>query len=242
MPRSLILPLVYGLIQIPIVSYVWYVTVPNYEWHIVQQFYGHIGPAIFLVAMGASALFFARNFRKLNYIEAWLAIAAGAAYVVADTFIMHPPWGVFDGAGHAEQEHVAIMGMFFVLGVSGLVVLRRFPGCFPTGAHFLIGAAVAALVFLNHHQHTVAGTIAHNATLFVAGAAVLFRILGKITEYAITMIVTGFVFYSSQMGFAMYIDMANNSGGAWVALWATIGFASATGFLAMAPREGVPAE
>lgn len=232
----------YGIAQVLAVSAAWYVTVLNYEWHIVQQFIGHLLPGSFLVALGAAAIFLRDDRATLFRREAWLAILAGGIYVVGDTFWMHPPLGVFDGAGHAEEEHVALMGLIFVLGVSGLVALRKMPARPPTSVHFLIGAAVAAIVFLNHHQHTEAGTIGHNATLFVLGAAALFRVLDKIVEYAIAMIVCGFVFFSSQMGFAMYVDTMGNSGGAWVALWAMLGFVSATGFLALAPRDPVAAE
>ncbi|MDF0601742.1 hypothetical protein P1J78_13435 [Psychromarinibacter sp. C21-152] len=232
----------FALIQIAVVTWLWYILVPDYRWVIVQQFYGHLGPGAFLVAMGAAALFFAAEFRRLNRIEAWLAIVAGAAYVLADTFIMHPPLGVFDGAGPGEQEHVSIMGLILVLGISGLVVLRRHPEGFPTGAHFLIPIAIVAMVFLNHHQHTQAGTIGHQATLIVLGAAALFRVLGKVVEYGIAMIVTGYVFFSSQMGLAMYVDMNHTSGGAWVAAWATLGFVAATVFIALSPGTTKPAE
>jgi len=225
----------FGAIQIILASTIWYFMVPNYEWHIVQQFYGHIGPAIFLVALGAAALFMRDNLYALNMREAQLAVIAGAAYVLADTFIMHPPFGVFDGAGNAEQEHVSIMGLVFVLGVSGIVLLKRNGRALPTSAHFVIGIAFASMVFLNHHQHTVAGTIGHQATIMALGAAALFRVLDKMTEYAITIIVAGFIFFASQMGFAMAIDMGGHSAGAWFALWASLGMASATGFVAMAP-------
>lgn len=228
--------------QVIAVSAVWYLTVPNYEWHIVQQFIGHLGPAAFLVSIGAVALFWRNDLRRMVTIEAWLAIAAGGLYVLGDTFLMHPPLGVFDGAGLAEEEHVAIMGLIFVLGVSVLLIMRRMPAMAPMSMHFVIGIAVAAMIFLNHHQHTVAGAIGHQATLVMLAISALFRVLEKTVEYAFAVIAAGYVFFSSQMGFAMYVDMAGNSGGAWVGLWSALGFASATGFLALIPREAMPAE
>lgn len=227
---------VFALAQIALVSWLWSILVPDFRWPIVQQFYGHLGPGAFIVAMGAAALFFASDFRRLNRIEAWLAIVAGGLYVLADTFIMHPPLGVFDGAGHAEQEHVALMGLILVLGASGLVVLRRYPTGLPAGAHFLVAILLVAMVFLNHHQHTQAGTVGHQATVVLLIAAGLFRIFDKIVEYGITMVVTGYVFFSSQMGLAMFVDMGGHSPGAWVAAWATLGFLAATGVVLLAPR------
>ena len=229
---------VFSVAQIAAVTLYWYVTVLNLEWGIVQQFYGHIGPAIFLVAMGAVTLFLRHDLYRLNTYEAWLAVVAGAIYVIADTLVMHPPFGVFDGAGNAEQEHVALMSLVFVLGVSGLVALRKQGKSIPTSAHFVIGIVMVVLVFSNHPQHTVAGTVGHYGTVIVLGMAGLFRILGKMTEYAISMIVTGFLFFSSQMGLAMYVDAAGHSPTAWVVLWATLGFVSATCYMTMAPGSG----
>ena len=101
---------------------------------------------------------------------------------------------------------------------------------------------MVALVFGNHHQHTVAGSIAHYATMLFLGVAALFRVLEKYTEYAVAMIVTGYVFFASQMGFANMLDGGDYSPGAWVALWAMLGFVSATGYLAMTSSDAVPAE
>ena len=229
--------------QIIAVTAIWHLKAGEREWSVLQQFFGHMGPAIFLVAAGVAALYLRHNLRRLAVWEAWLAVFGGGLYVLADTFLMHPPWGVFDGAGQAEQEHVAITSFIFVLGVSMLVLMRKIPGYLPTSAHFVIGVVVTSMVFLNHHQHTVSGTVGHEATIVLLAAAAVFRVLDKTVEYAITMIVVGFVFYSSQQGFAEYVDTAGNSPGAWVALWITMGFASTIGFLALAPAdETVPAE
>ncbi len=233
---------VYSAGLLAVTSWLWYSLTPNYSWHMVQQFWGHLGPAAFLVAMGASAMYLRGRMQILISTEAWLAIAAGGVYILADTFIMHPPWGIFDGAGHSEQEHVALMGLILALGVSALILQRRMGARFSPTIHFVIGAAAAGMVFMNHHQHTVAGTVGHNATLVMLLVAVVFRMMGNLVEYGMAMIVTGFVFFCSQMGFAMYVDMSGNSAGAWVAGWAMGGFLAATGYLAMAPHGEVPAE
>ena len=213
---------------------VWSQLVMNFEWHIVQQFWGHLGPSAFLVALGVAAIMLHQNLQKLFRIEGWLAVAAGVIYVLADTFIMHPPWGIFDGAGKAEEEHVMLMGLFAVLGASGLLMQRRMGENFSPSIHFVIGGVAAVMVFVGHHQHTVAGTMAHNATLVTAAVAIGFRVMNRMTEYAMAMIVTGFIFFSSQMGFAMYVDMSGNSAGAWIAGWAMAGFLAATIYVLLA--------
>ena len=223
----------YSVAQLVAVSLYWFVRSVDREWGNVQQFIGHLGPAAFLVAAGAVTMFYRNNLVALTRREAWLATIGGAAYILGDTFVMHPPFGVFDGAGVAEQQHVSIMWVIFVLGISLFVLLRKPELGIPTSAYFVVGVAVVILIFSQHPQHTAAGATAHTATLILLGLAGLFRVLGKMVEYAILMIVTGFVFFSAQMGFAMYADMAGRDGGAWVAMWAAFGLASATGYLAM---------
>jgi len=237
MPRTTLYLAFYIAAQLAAVSLYWYRTVDTQAWVNVQQFIGHLGPGAFLVAMGAAAIFMRGRLESLIRIECWLAPVAGGVYVLGDTFLMHPPLGVFDGAGHAEQEHVAIMGLIFFLGVSGLVAMRRIAGTPPHSVYFVIGIAVVALVFLRHPQHTMAGTMGHQATILMLSLAGLFRILDKMVEYGVAMIVSGFVFFSAQMGLAMYVDMVGHSPNAWVALWIMLGFASATGFLLLAPSD-----
>ena len=49
----------YIALQVIVVSLAWYLLVPNYEWHIVQQFFGHLGPSAFLVASAPRLCIFA---------------------------------------------------------------------------------------------------------------------------------------------------------------------------------------
>jgi len=222
----------FAVLQMAIVIALWFVFVTKTSPMVVNQFFGHLGPAMFLVAMGASAIMWRHGYLRLARIEAWIAVVAGVTYVLADTFIMHPPFGIFDGAGRGEEEHVSLMALVAALGLSGLVVLRRpkLLGDNPPSVHFVVGIAVAGIVFSGHGQHSEAGTVAHNATVLMLGLAALFRVLGKMMEYGVAMIIAGYLFFSSQMGLAMYVDMSGTSPGAWVAFWATGGFLAATGF------------
>lgn len=232
----------FSLAQVVCVTLIWRALAPDPAWNVVQQFYGHLGPACFLVAMGVVTLLERDSMKALILKEAFLAIIVGTGYILADTFIMHPPWGIFDGAGRAESEHVSIMALILALGVSGLVIIRRFGDASPPSVHFVIGATVASLVFLAHHQHTVAGSVGHNATIVLLAIASLFRLMGKIPEYGVVLVVTGFVFFASQMGLANYVDSTNYSPGAWYAFWATAGFLSATVYMLMLPKPMGPAE
>jgi len=232
----------FSLVQIAVVTLIWRALAPDPAWNIVQQFYGHLGPASFLVAMGVATFLERDNLKALIQKEAILAIIAGAAYILADTFIMHPPFGVFDGAGQAESEHVSIMALIIALGISALVLLRRQGDSTPPSVHFVIGAAVASMVFLSHQQHTVAGTVGHSATIVLLVIASLFRMMGKIQEYGVVLVVTGFVFFASQMGLAGYVDSIDYSPGAWFAFWATGGFLSATIYMTMSPKPEAPDE
>lgn len=235
MTKKTMIVVVFSVIQLGVAVCIWLTLVQDRPYNIIQQFWGHFGPALFLVAMGAVAIFERKGIVNLATKEAWLAIVAGGVYILADTFIMHPPFGVFDGAGNAEQEHVSIMAMILALGISALVILRKYDLKAPLTIHFVVGVTVASLVFMNHHQHTVAGTVAHNATIVFLVVSALMRLFDRVEEYGVAMIVTGWVFFCSQMGFAHYVDMSGKSPGAWVALWAMMGFISATGFMLLSP-------
>lgn len=224
-----------GVVQAAFATAMWLWIVEDRPWNVVQQFWGHLGPAAFLVALGALAIFERGGAVSYGRKEGWIAVVGGSLYILVDTFIMHPPLGVFDGAGKAEQEHVSIMGMILLLGVSLLVMLRKFGASTPSTVHFAVGVAVASMVFLNHHQHTQAGTAGHNATIIFLVVCAALRLFGRMVEYGVALIVTGWVFFCSQMGFAHYVDMTGHSAGAWIALWAMFGFASATIFMLLAP-------
>jgi hypothetical protein len=227
----------FSLAQLVIAWLVWRWLAPNPEWNVVQQFWGHIGPGTFLVAMGVAVFFLHRTPQLLTRIEAWLAIVAGAAYVLADTFIMHPLWGVFDGAGRAEWEHVSIMSLIAMLGVSALVLLPRQGAQAVPSIQIVVAVAVVAFVFLAHEQPTMAGTMGHQATSLLLVVAALFRVMGKLVEYGVALVLTGFVFFSSQMGLTNYVAAADFSPGAWITIWVAAGFVSATVYMAFSPRE-----
>lgn len=227
----------FSVAQLVLVWLVWRWLVPNPEWNVVQQFWGHIGPGTFLVAMGVAVFFLHHTPLRLTRIEAWLAIVAGAAYVLADTFIMHPPWGVFDGAGRAEWEHVSIMSLIAMLGASALVLLPRQGAQALPSIQIVVAVAVVAFVFLAHDQPTMAGTMGHQATSLLLVVAALFRVLGKVLEYGVALVLTGFVFFSSQMGLVNFVDASGFSPGAWITIWVTAGFISATVYMTFSPRD-----
>lgn len=227
----------FSLAQLVLAWLIWRWLAPNPEWNVVQQFWGHIGPGTFLVAMGVAAFFLRASPQLLTRIEAWLAIVAGAAYVLADTFIMHPPWGVFDGAGRAEWEHVSIMSLIAMLGASALVLLPRQGAKVLPSIQIVVAVAVVAFVFLAHDQPTMAGTMGHQATSLLLVVAALLRVLGKVMEYGVALVLTGFVFFSSQMGLANYVAASDFSPGAWITIWVAAGFLSATVYMAFSPRD-----
>ncbi|MEP2531235.1 hypothetical protein [Shimia sp.] len=215
--------------------FVW--LVPHKPGHIMDQFFGHFGMGAALVIVGGAAILTPDNRPFYNRIEAWGMIIAASVYILADTFIMHPPLGVFDGAGHSEQEHVSLMGAILVIGIGGLVMMRKFGPDISLAINSVVFAVVLAMVFLNHHQHTVAGTIAHHATIIFVFVAALLRLLDRHVEFGIALVIAGWVLYSSQMGFAHFVDMNGHSGGAWVALFSLLGFLSAIGYMLMSQHE-----
>ena len=86
-----------------------------------NQFFGHVGPAIMLVLVGVLAL----NSEKITLgrfvlLGACAGAVASFLYVFIDTFIIHPPLGIFDGAGVAEQQPV---GIILLIGFGSLLAI-----------------------------------------------------------------------------------------------------------------------
>ncbi|PSL20909.1 hypothetical protein [Shimia abyssi] len=228
----------YLLVQTAFAVLLFFWMVDHRPSNIIDQFWGHFSMGGGLVIVGGLAILSAGHIGFYNRCEAWGMIIFATIYILADTFIMHPPFGVFDGAGHAEQEHVSLMGTFLVIGISGLVMMHKFGEDTSLAINVIVAFAVLAMVFLNHHQHTVTGTAAHNATILFLSVAAVLRLFKRQTEFGIAMVVSGWIFFSSQMGFAHFVDMSGNSPGAWIALFSIFGFVSAMGFVLMSPGAG----
>jgi len=201
-----------------------------------NQFFGHTGPAIFLVLAGVLAL----NVNKITLdnlvlLEAYAGVTASVLYITIDTFIIHPPLGIFDGAGVAEQQHVGIMLLIGVSSVFAIIAHKKFD--LRTGVHILFAAIVFSIVILKHHQHSPVAGLAHYATAVYVMVAALFRISGRILEYGFCLVIVGYVWASSQMGFAMHAGKIRIDAGAYVAYWTAIGMLVALVYILLARTE-----
>jgi len=201
-----------------------------------NQFFGHVGPAIMLVLVGVLAL----NSEKITIdrfvlLEACAGAVASFLYIFIDTFIIHPPLGIFDGAGVAEQQHVGIMLLIGFGSLFAILVHKKFNLRF--GAHVLFAAMVFSIVIVNHHQHSPVAGLAHYATAIFVMVAALFRVAGRIIEYGFCLIIAGYVWASSQMGFAMHAGSIRIDPGAYVCYWTAIGMFIAMIYILLA-RSG----
>jgi len=105
-------------------------------------------------------------------MESYLPLGAATLYLRAGTFIIHPPWGIFNGAGAVEQQHVALYVMLVGLAILGSVTIRR-TEVVPS-VQILVAAATFAIVYSAHGQLTPISVVGHNATIvFVVIAAAL---------------------------------------------------------------------
>ena len=85
---------------------------------------------------------------RLIRIEAYLALVLASLYLLIDSFIMHPPFGIFDGAGTAEQQHVSLLLLF--AGISALLLATlRYTDVLPS-IQILIAATAFAVVLSAH--------------------------------------------------------------------------------------------
>ena len=196
----------------------------------VLQFFGHLGPAMLFA--GAGLISISRRIEKPRLIrfEAYLALGAAFLYILADSFIIHPPFGIFDGAGLGEQQHVSL-NLLLVGLASFVLVTLRYTEVLPS-VQILIAAAAFAVVFSAHEPHSATTMVGHNATtLFVVLAAVL-RLLDRMFEYGVILLIAAHTFFSSQMGLARFADKIGIDPTAWSAYWITAGCLAAAAYLA----------
>lgn len=201
-----------------------------------NQFFGHVGPAILLVVVGALAL----NHERITpgrfvLLEAYAGVTASVLYIIIDTFISHPPLGIFDGSGTAEQQHVGIMLLIGIASVFAIIAHKKFN--LQTGVHVLFAAMVFSIVIVIHHQHAPVATLAHYTTAIYVIIAALFRVFGRIMEYGFCLVIAGYVWASSQMGFAMYAGTIRIDPGAYVCYWTAIGMLVALIYILMVRSE-----
>jgi hypothetical protein len=136
------------------------------------QFFGHLGPAMLFASAGLISISGRIDKPRLIRIEAYLALVLASLYLPIDSFIMHPPFGIFDGAGTAEQQHVFLL--LLLAGISALLLAPlRYTDVLPS-IQILIAATAFAVVLSAHGQHNAIGMVGHNATTaFLVLAGVL---------------------------------------------------------------------
>ena len=201
----------------------------------VLQFFGHLGPAMLFAGAGLLSISGRIDTRRLIRFEAFLALGAAFLYLLVDSFIIHPPFGIFDGAGIAEQQHVSLNLMLIGLAAFVLVTLR-YTEVLPS-IQILIAAAAFAVVFAAHEQHSAITVVGHNATIvFVVLAAVL-RLLGRMFEYGVILLIAAHTFFGAQMGLARFAEEAGIDPTAWSAYWITAASLAAAAYLAAMRRQ-----
>ncbi len=194
------------------------------------QFFGHFGPSILFVAAGLISFSGRIDTPRLIRIEAYLALVLALLYVLIDSFIIHPPFGVFDGAGAPEQQHVSLYLMLGGLGVFVLATLRyteRLPSI-----QVLIAAAAFGLVLLAHGQHNAIGTVGHYATTVFLVLAGVLRLFDRMFEYGVLLLIAAHTLFGSQIGLARFAEEVGIDPSAWSAYWITASTLVAAGYIA----------
>ncbi len=204
----------------------------------VLQFFGHLGPAMLFAGAGLISISGRIEKPRLIRFEAYLALGAAFLYILADSFIIHPPFGIFDGAGLGEQQHVSL-NLLLVGLASFVLVTLRYTAVLPS-VQILIAAVAFGVVFSTHEPHSATIMVGHNATtLFVVLAAVL-RLLDRMFEYGVILLIAAHTFFSSQMGLARFAEEVGIDPTAWSAYWITAGCLAAAAYLAA--MKGQPRE
>ncbi|HEX2827968.1 MAG TPA: hypothetical protein VHP37_16570 [Burkholderiales bacterium] len=195
-----------------------------------NEYFGHLLPCALLAASAVLTMVGPSDARTLVRWEGRLAVVAGVAYILGDTFYSHPPLGILDNPGAAEQFHVGFMALIAAVGVFALLYVRALDRA--TGVHALILSAAFALFVTGHHQHGAASVLSHNASAVFALIAAAFRVAGRRAEYGICMLAAAYLFFSGQMSFAIFTDAHQIEGVAWVCAWTAAGVIVAAIYLA----------
>ena len=203
----------------------------------VIQFFGHLGPAMLFACAGLMGISGWMDTRRLIRVEAYVALGAAALYLLVDSFIIHPPFGIFDGAGVAEQQHVSLNLM--LVGLAAFVLLTmRYTQQLPS-IQVMIAAGAFAVVFSAHEQHSAVTALAHDATTaFVILAAVL-RLFDRMFEYGVALLISAHTFFAGQVGLARFAEDLGIDPAAWSAYWITAACLAAAAYVvAMRERPG----
>ena len=201
-------------------------------------FFGHFAGTLLFSGAGLLSMSGRLETRRLIRIEAYLALGLGLLYVLVDSVIMHPPFGIFDGAGMAEQQHVS---PFLMLGGLALLVLAtlRYTEALPS-IQILIGAIAFAVVFSAHEQHSAISTMVHNATILLVVLAAVLRLLDRMFEYGVMLLIAAHTLFSGQIGLTRFADELGIVPAAWTTYWVTAASLAAAAYIAAMgrpPRE-----
>ena len=196
----------------------------------VLQFFGHLGPAILFASAGLISISGRIDTPRLIRIEAYLALVLASLYLLIDSFIIHPPFGIFDGAGTAEQQHVSLY--LLLAGIAALVLATlRYTEVLPS-IQILIAAIAFAVVLSAHEQHNAISMVGHNATTAFLVLAGVLRLLDRTFEYGVLLLIAAHTLFSGQIGLTRFAEEVGIDPTAWSAYWITAGCLAAAAYLA----------
>ena len=114
---------------------------------------------------------------------------------------------------------------------SFVLVTLRYTEVLPS-VQILIAAAAFAVVFSAHEQHSAIMGAGHTSTtVFLLLAAVL-RLLDRMFEYGVILLIAAHTFFSSQLGLARFAEEVGIDPTAWSAYWITAASLAAAAYLA----------
>ncbi len=201
----------------------------------VLQFFGHLGPAMLFASAGLISISGRIDTPRLIRIEAYLALVLAFLYLLIDSFIIHPPLGIFNGAGAAEQQHVSLYLMLGGLAAFVLATLL-YTEVLPS-IQILIAAVAFAVVLSAHEQHNAISMVGHNATIAFVVLAGGLRLFDRMFEYGVLLFIAAHTLFSSQIGLVRFAEEVGINPAAWSAHWITAAFLAAAAYLAAMRRQ-----
>ena len=196
----------------------------------ILQFFGHLAPAILFASAGLVSMSGRFETLRLIRIEAYLALVVAVVYLLVDSFIVHAPLGIFNGAGTAEQQHVSLYLLLGGLAAFTLATLR-YTELLPS-IQIVIAAAAFAVVLSAHQQHNAVSMLAHNSTIVLVVLAAALRLFDRMFEYGVLVLIAAHTLFGSQIGLARFAEDVGIDPAAWSAYWITGGCLVAAAYLA----------